>query len=234
MFYGNTVLKPQQDTIIENTTIDSIVYNEYLNRCNILESCTDESDRVVLEAQVEVLYELSIKEVLTKIKNWIKKRLLAIVKGLEKLFSKGKKTKFKDAILKLLNKAKKLLGDVEEAETQEEVEQCKSEFESFNNEYIDQIENIANEYKEYIDSYEAKGGDKDLVKIYRQFEADMIDMAKRATEVNNEDELNKLEQEINDREKQLEKNIEDWQTQKIIKGMQDRMKKFSSRFKKGK
>jgi hypothetical protein len=230
MFYGNTVLK-QQDTIIENNTIDSIIYNEYLNRCNIFESCTDESDRFIIEAQVEVLYELSIKEVLTKIKNWIKKRLLTIVKGLEKLFSKGKKTKFKDVILKLLNKAKKLLGDVEEAETQEEVEQCKSEFESFYDNYINEIENIADEFKGYIDSYEAGGGDKDLVQIYRQFEADIIGMAKRANEVENEDELDRLEQEINDRQKQHEKNIEDWQTQKIIKGMQDRMKKFSSRFK---
>ena len=233
MFYGNTVLK-QQDNIIENTNIDSIIYNEYLNRCNILESCTGGSDRVILEAQVEVLYELSIKEVLTKIKNWIKKRLLAIVKGLEKLFSKGKKTKFKDTILKLLNKAKKILGDVEEAETKEEIDNCKGEFENFYDEYRDTVENLADVLDKTIDSYVSGGGDEDLAQLYRQFKADVLDITKRVDEAKTGDEIDKLEQEFEDRVKQHDKNINDLKVKKIIKNVNDNIEGIKSKSKNSK
>lgn len=233
MFYGNMVLK-QQDNIIENANIDSIIYNEYLNRCNILESCTDESDRVIIEAQVEVLYELSIKEVLTKIKNWIKKRLLAIVKGLEKLFSKGKKTKFKDTILKLLNKAKKILGDVEEAETKEEIDNCKGEFENFYDEYRDTVENLADVLDKTIDSYVSGGGDEDLAQLYRQFKADVLDITKRADEAKTGDEIDKLEQEFEDRVKQHDKNINDLKVKKIIKNVNDNIEGIKSKSKNSK
>ena len=233
MFYGNAIFK-QQNNIIENSTVDSVIYNEYLNRCNLLEACTDEYDSVILEAQAEVLYELSIKEVWKNIKEWIRKRLLAIVKGLEKLFSKGKKTKFKDWILRLINRGKKLLGDVEKAENEEEIENCKKEVESFSDEYKDAVNNISNDLNKAIDQLEANDADKELTQIYRQFRTDVLDIAKRATETKNEDEIDKLKQELNDRYKQHEENINNYKAQKLVSIFKDKIKGFSSRSKNNK
>ena len=233
MFYGNSILK-QQNTIIENTNIDSVVYNEYVNKYNLLESCTNEYDMVILEAQLEVLYELSIKEIWNKIKKWIKDRLLGILKGLEKLFSKGKKTKFKDWILRLINRGKKLLGDVEKAENEEEIENCKKEVESFSDEYKDAVNNISNDLNKAIDQLEANDADKELTQIYRQFRTDVLDIAKRATETKNEDEIDKLKQELNDRYKQHEENINNYKAQKLVSIFKDKIKGFSSRSKNNK
>jgi hypothetical protein len=185
MFYGNALLK-QQNNIIENSTTDSIIYNEYLNRCNMLESCTDEQDGIILEAQAEVLYELSIKEVWRKIKVWVIKRLLAIVNGLEKLFSKGKQTKFKTGILNLLNKAKKGLEEAKQANSKEEVDKCKETTDSISNEFNSMVNNIAN------------GDDKDLA-------ATAADMAKKADEAEDKGEGDKLKEDLKNKEEQHEK-----------------------------
>jgi len=89
MVYGKKFL-PKKNTVKE-TPIQlesiSVVYNEYLNRLSLLESCTNSEERTILEAQVEVLYEVSfedikktfhdikekIKELWNKFTGWIKR-----------------------------------------------------------------------------------------------------------------------------------------------------------------
>ena len=58
--------------------IESVVYNEYCNYKFLLESCTDEQERPILEAKVRVLYEVSIKDIIDtivkafyKFKDWL-------------------------------------------------------------------------------------------------------------------------------------------------------------------
>ena len=67
MIYG--YMKP--NTVTESTErseeIVSVVYNEYCNYKSILESCIDESCKQILEAKVQVLYEVSIKDIISKI-----------------------------------------------------------------------------------------------------------------------------------------------------------------------
>jgi len=154
-------------TVEESTT--SLVYEECLNRINLLEACTDENKRLLLESQIEVLYEVSIKEVLTKFKNWIKKQLLKLINFLERLFSKGKQTKFKDSILRMLNRAKKNLSDVEEAETKEDLEKCGSEFKKEKEEFDDEVDSLLKELDETISEMEQKGVDKETINNLKEF-----------------------------------------------------------------
>ena len=72
MFYGNTVLK-QQESVLENYDLagslicESVCMTEYNNRLIIYENCTNESERTLLESQLEVLQEISIKDIGKKI-----------------------------------------------------------------------------------------------------------------------------------------------------------------------
>lgn len=72
MFYGNSVLK-QQDSVVENYDLagslicESVCMTEYNNRLIMYENCTDESERALLESQLEVLQEISIKDIGKKI-----------------------------------------------------------------------------------------------------------------------------------------------------------------------
>lgn len=147
MFYGNALNgKTTNDNVFDNPVIaESAVLTEYFNRSSMLENCTNSDESYVLVSEVNLLYEVSIKEIFTKLKNWVKARLLSLVKALEKLFSKGKKTKFKDKILSLLAKAKKALGDVEKAETKEDVEEVKKDCENMEKEAKETAEEVANE-----------------------------------------------------------------------------------------
>jgi flagellar motility protein MotE (MotC chaperone) len=213
MFYGNTIFK-QKEYVLENYNLTNSpispayesICTEYNNRLIMYENCTNECDRVILEAQLEVLYELSIKEIWNKIKKWVTDRLLAIVKWLEKLFSEGKQTKFKSDILELLKSAKKLLGEVEEAESKEEIENCKNEFDSLNNECENKMKNMMDGINKFLDSYESNG-DKENIQVHRQFRDDLVDIYNRLLEVKDKDEAHKLAQEFKDRVKQHEENI---------------------------
>ena len=72
MFYGNSVLN-QQDSVVENYDLagslicESVCMTEYNNRLIIYENCTNESERTLLESQLEVLQEISIKDIGKKI-----------------------------------------------------------------------------------------------------------------------------------------------------------------------
>ena len=100
LIYGNTFLIKENEQ--ERTDILSIVYKEYCNYNSLLESCISEDDKQLLEAKIEVLREVAIKDILEKIKkvwrdfkDWVKEKILAII---DKITGKNKeKDEFEDA-----------------------------------------------------------------------------------------------------------------------------------------
>ncbi len=99
MIYGNVFLPPnnKEETIsVKEFGIESIVYNEYYNYKSLLETCVTDNNRAILEAQVEILYEVSIKDIWEKIKKmW--KDLIQWFKNLwNKIFNKEEKLKKKE------------------------------------------------------------------------------------------------------------------------------------------
>ena len=100
-FYGNMVLESANNTFVDTI---SVVFDEYCNYSQLLESCLDEKEKAVLEAKVEVLYEVSMKD----IKSWIKKQIDRIVEIIRKAweyvkeFFKSKKTKAMEEEIKNL------------------------------------------------------------------------------------------------------------------------------------
>ena len=94
-------------TVIESTKeeeIISVVWNEYCNYKHMLENCTDESARPILEAQTEVLYEVSIKDIIQKVVDifnnfidWIRKTVKMIKDKINKLLQR------KRDIMKIIN-----------------------------------------------------------------------------------------------------------------------------------
>lgn len=101
--YGNTVLREhaniisiKEDNLFE--TVTSVVYEEYLNYKSLLEKCKDDSDKIIIEAKLEVLYEVSIKDIINTIKElwnrfrkWIKEKINTIFKFKNNLDNRTKK-----------------------------------------------------------------------------------------------------------------------------------------------
>lgn len=82
--------------------LNSIVYNEYLNMKSILENCT--SRDVILESQVELLHELSIKDIIDKIANAFKKIIEFIKDKIDKIKAWFKKKKDGDTSVEKMEK----------------------------------------------------------------------------------------------------------------------------------
>ena len=110
MVYGNkwlSLAESAKEEVKDEYSIESLVYDEYLNRKSLLEACTDEAAKPILEAQVEVLYEVSIKDIIDKIKDlldrfikWVKKIVSDITTKLKSIF---KNEKVKDIRSRLKN-----------------------------------------------------------------------------------------------------------------------------------
>lgn len=65
----------------------SVAYDEYMNRCSLLESCTEDS-KAILEAQIEVLKEVSIKDIFSKLIDKVKEVFQKIKKFFKKISDK--------------------------------------------------------------------------------------------------------------------------------------------------
>ena len=86
MIYGNKFLPKKEESIsMMEFGIESIAYNEYHNYKGLLESCTNEVDRPILEAQVKVLRESFIKDIFEKIKG-VFERIKNFIKGIVDTF----------------------------------------------------------------------------------------------------------------------------------------------------
>lgn len=124
MIYGNKFLPKKEESIsVQEFGVESIAYNEYHNYKSLLESCTDESSKPVLEAQVQILYEVSFKDIIEKIKEaW--KRFKEWVKGIfEKIFGKKKVAeekhkKAEEATRKAEQKVKSEKNDIPKADAE--------------------------------------------------------------------------------------------------------------------
>ena len=69
--YGNKVIGFGNNSLIESFNferITSFVLDEYYNYSNLLNECVDSEQRSLIEAKVEVLEEIALKDVIYKIK----------------------------------------------------------------------------------------------------------------------------------------------------------------------
>ena len=124
MFYGNAVYKENimTKTISNIELFESVAYEEYCNRKTMLEACVNDSDeRPILEAQVQILQEISIKDILGKIKTFILKVINAIKEIFNKIKNKLKNTELKKQIAELKNENESLRKASEIAEKKAEI-----------------------------------------------------------------------------------------------------------------
>ena len=86
MFYGNNILEEHSEPnfdIVGSLICESVCMTEYHNRLKIYENCTDEAEKAVLESQLSVLYEITIKDIGEKILGALKK-VWEFIKGIGK------------------------------------------------------------------------------------------------------------------------------------------------------
>lgn len=93
--------------------IESTVYNEYENRKLMLENCINEDDKAVLEAQIEVLQEVAIKDIISKVKEAFNKLKEFVKKIWGIILEKVGKIKEKIRELKNNRKGKSSVKDFE-------------------------------------------------------------------------------------------------------------------------
>ena len=126
MIYGNKFLPKKEESIsIQEFGVESIAYNEYVNYKGLLESCTDASSKPVLVAQVQVLYEISFKDIWEKIKetwnefvSWVKEMWNKIFN--KKKISDQKQKEAEEAVKKAEQKVKEEKTSNPEPEVKEE------------------------------------------------------------------------------------------------------------------
>ena len=144
----------------------SVVYEEYLNRKNLLEACIDSNERTILESQVELLQEISIKDIFERIKEalgrfveWIRKliekvknfftgaKYKAAEKEIEELKKQIDEEKLKNvAVGDLEKEVNKLKAELKQAENNADRE--KEEREIASKKYNDEIDNLKDQRQE--------------------------------------------------------------------------------------
>lgn len=108
---GRYVYRPSFDVGAELSNFSSVALTEASNYMTLMESTFDPQEQRILEAKLDVLYEVSIKDIGAKIKSffkWIKdqvKKFFAWVKG---LFKKTKSAETKSNAKKADDAAKKI------------------------------------------------------------------------------------------------------------------------------
>lgn len=114
MFYGNNILiehsEPNFD-IVGSLICESVCMTEYNNRIKIYENCTDETERAILEVQLDILNEISIKDIGDKIIGFFKKiweMIKRIAGNIKDFFTRAKMREVKAAADQLAEEVKKL------------------------------------------------------------------------------------------------------------------------------
>lgn len=105
--YGLKALSFQKELNIEHNFQESIsiVYDEYINYKNILESCKYNDKKIILEQKVELLCELSFKDLKDKIIDIIKFIIEKLKQFIDNLKSSLKN--LKEKVEKIIDKIKK-------------------------------------------------------------------------------------------------------------------------------
>lgn len=115
MIYGNKFLpKKEESASILEFGIHSVVYDEYCVYNSLLESCSDDTNKSILEAQVTILREVSFKDIIDKIikkitsfLEWLKDLVTTIVEKV-KSFLNNKKYKSVIEALRMVGKGKRV------------------------------------------------------------------------------------------------------------------------------
>lgn len=115
MIYGNVFLpKKEVSASILEFGIQSVVYDEYCVYNSLLESCTDDTNKSILEAQVTILREVSFKDIIDKIikkitsfLEWLKDLVTKIVEKVKSFFN-NKKYKSVIEALRMVGKGKRV------------------------------------------------------------------------------------------------------------------------------
>jgi hypothetical protein len=115
MIYGQTFLNESVNRNRRDNSLsllESVAFDEYQNRVVMLESCKDEHTRSLIEAQIEVLREVSLKD--------IKDKFLAFLK------------KIGDFIKKIIDKIKSFFNKDDKKKQEEELKIVKKKLEEAN------------------------------------------------------------------------------------------------------
>ena len=109
--YGNYITKPVQEAenhkpILDSIiySIESVIYNEYLQTTSLLESCLDENEKRYLEEKSQILLEVSFKDIKDKIVRVFKiliEKIKELIQRIKNFFNAKKKTKAKEQMNKV-------------------------------------------------------------------------------------------------------------------------------------
>lgn len=179
MIYGQTFLNESVNRNRRDSSLsllESVAFDEYQNRVTMLESCKDEHTRSLIEAQIEVLREVSLKD--------IKDKFLAFLK------------KIGDFIKKIIDKIKSFFNKDDKKKQEEELKAVKKKLEEANlmNEKLKKenfeqnMRNMDNEHELNSELIQAK---RDLQKRNRELDA----ANKKLKDTN--DALDKKDKELN-------------------------------------
>jgi len=179
MIYGQTFLNESVNQNRRDSSLsllESVAFDEYQNRVTMLESCKDEHTRSLIEAQIEVLREVSLKD--------IKDKFLAFLK------------KIGDFIKKIIDKIKSFFNKDDKKKQEEELKAVKKKLEEANlmNEKLKKenfeqnMRNMDNEHELNSELVQAK---RDLQKRDRELDA----ANKKLKDTN--DALDKKDKELN-------------------------------------
>ena len=180
MFYGNTVLKQQQEEPFEyniegSLICESVCMTEWQNRLTVYEACTNESEKAILESQLVVLNEISIKDIGKK----IIEALMTLWEHIKKFAAKIKNFITGARIRELKKRAEELEKKVADLEKDNSNLQSKYE-----------------KQKEYTDMFK-----RDFIDKSKESEAYQKSNNK------NKEKIKELESELEDRKKSDESNI---------------------------
>ena len=127
MYYGLKFKEKEVQPVLsiseQTFGVDSLVYNEYMNRKTLmeclLEEAVDNTERIRLEAQLEVLYEMSIKDILHTIWEKIKKFFSMVKEFIQKVIQKikGFFKKTTDDAEKELDYIKKMIEEYQKGDS---------------------------------------------------------------------------------------------------------------------
>lgn len=179
MIYGQTFLNESVNRNRRDSSLsllESVAFDEYQNRVTMLESCKDEHTRSLIEAQIEVLREVSLKD--------IKDKFLAFLK------------KIGDFIKKIIDKIKSFFNKDDKKKQEEELKAVKKKLEESNlmNEKLKKEnfeQNMRNMDSEHELNSELIQAKRDLQKRNRELDA----ANKKLKDTN--DALDKKDKELN-------------------------------------
>ena len=134
MIYGNKFLPKKEESIsMIEFGIESIAYNEYRNYKSLLESCTDDSSRPILEAQVTILREVSFKDIIERIKKAWKDFKEWIMGIFEKIFGK------KEHLNKIAKESEAMAKEIQNKTNELKANKTINEDELYKVKYINKI-----------------------------------------------------------------------------------------------